>query len=270
MIFASPVSADYLDGSFYEDAGRPFYLSPDKLAGDYAPVRFDRELRLFRRYSKGGKVLDVGCSTGAFLFQLGQRFPKDYEVYGTDVSGPALDHAESQGVRTLRKDFLASDFPETGFDAITLWAVLEHVSEPRKFLEQAARLLKPGGICFVLVPHWNSLARRLLKNRYRYILGQHLNYFTPATLRRLAEPKFEVMATTFTHFNPLVIIQDFTASRERSGAERVELLRKTNRMKEQRGSLLKLAYRALEKGLARMRLTDNLALVLRKPHIEEH
>ena len=170
----------------------------------------------------------------------------------------------------MRKDFLAGDFPESGFDAITLWAVLEHVSEPRNFLEQAARLLKPGGICFVLVPNWNSLARRLLKHRYRYILGQHLNYFTPATLRKLAEPKFEVIATNFTHFNPLVMMEDLTAWRERSGAERVELLRKTNRMKEQRGSPLKLVYRAAEKGLSKLRLADNLAMVLRKPQTARH
>src|SRR5688572_4858124 len=98
MIFASPVAESYINGSFYEDAGRPFYLSPEKLAGDYSPVRFSRELRLFRAACRSGKILDVGCSNGAFLFQLGQRFPGDYELFGTDVSGPALDYAESNGI----------------------------------------------------------------------------------------------------------------------------------------------------------------------------
>ena len=264
MIFASPVSQAYLDGSFYEDAGRPFYLSPEKLAGDFSPVRFERELQLFRQFCRGGKVLDVGCSTGAFLFQLSQRFPGEYETYGTDVSGPAVEYAESKGVRTVRQNFLDTDFAESGFDAITLWAVLEHVSEPGRFVYQASRLLKPGGICVALVPNWNSLARRVLKHRYRYILGQHLNYFTAATLGRLVERQFEIIETAFTHFNPLVIQQDLTGAGERSGAERAALLQKTNRMKQNHSAAAKLAYRAVEKVLALARLTDNVALVLRK------
>src|SRR5688572_7383824 len=152
MIFSSPVAESYINGSFYEDAGRPFYLSPEKLTGDYSPVRFIRELRLFREACPSGKVLDIGCSNGAFLFQLGQQFPGAYQLFGTDVSGPALDYAESKGIKTIRHDFLAADFPGANFDAITLWAVLEHVSEPARFVQQAARLLNPGGICIVLVP----------------------------------------------------------------------------------------------------------------------
>ena len=266
MIFASPVAESYLDGSFYEDAGRPFYLSPEKLAGDYSPVRFTRELRLFREACPSGKVLDVGCSNGAFLYQLGQKYSTDYELFGTDVSGPALDYAESKGITTIRGDFLAPDFAERNFDAITLWAVLEHVSEPARFIQQAARLLRGGGICIVLVPNWNSLARRVLKARYRYILGQHLNYFNETTLRRLVARDFEVTRCIYTHFNPLVIKEDLRGAREPSSADRVQLLQKTNRLKERKGGLLKSAYRGVEATLSRLHLTDNVALVLRKTH----
>ena len=265
MIFASPVPESYIDGSFYEDAGRPFYLSPEKLSGDYSPVRFTRELRLFREACLSGKVLDVGCSNGAFLFQLGQRFPGDYELFGTDVSGPPLDYAESKGIKTIRRDFLAADFPANNFDAITLWAVLEHVSEPACFVQQAARLLKPGGICIVLVPNWNSLARRILNARYRYILGQHLNYFDQATLSRLVAGHFEVTRIVYTHFNPFVIKADFRGAREPSSAERAQLLQKTNRLKEGKGTLLKNAYHVVETILSRLHLTDNVALILRRP-----
>ena len=33
MVFANPVSASYIDGSYYEDIGRPFYLSPAQVGG---------------------------------------------------------------------------------------------------------------------------------------------------------------------------------------------------------------------------------------------
>src|SRR5882672_3258347 len=83
MTYANPVSSDMATGEFYAAAGTDYYLSPAKLQSDYADVRFERELRLFRKYCPRGAVLDVGCSSGAFLFQLRKRWPGDYEILGT-------------------------------------------------------------------------------------------------------------------------------------------------------------------------------------------
>src|SRR2546423_9445353 len=66
MIYANPVSPEFASGEHYnQNAG--YYLSPAKLESDYANVRFERELRLLSSYCAGGSVLDVGCSSGAFL-----------------------------------------------------------------------------------------------------------------------------------------------------------------------------------------------------------
>ncbi len=70
MVYADPVPEDLASGEFYDQLATPFYLSDDKLAGDYSPVRFERELKLFRKFCTSGRVLDVGCSAGAFLYQL--------------------------------------------------------------------------------------------------------------------------------------------------------------------------------------------------------
>ena len=69
MLYANPVPAKFASGQFYDQTGADYYLSPAKLESDYAAVRFERELRLFRKYCAGGAVLDVGCSSGAFLCQ---------------------------------------------------------------------------------------------------------------------------------------------------------------------------------------------------------
>src|ERR1019366_384145 len=98
----------------------------EKLESDYSDVRFERELRLFRARCKSGSVLDVGCSSGAFLYQLQRRFPRQYQICGTDVSGPPLDYAEKRGVPIVRESFLTHAFEET-FDAVTFWAVVEHL-----------------------------------------------------------------------------------------------------------------------------------------------
>src|SRR5262245_18970483 len=152
MVFANPVPATLGSGEHYEGLAARLYLAEDKLAADYAPVRFERELKLFRRFCPRGKVLDVGCSTGGFLFQLEARWPGNYERLGTDVVGAALDYAKVRGAPVLRGGFLGHEFGEERFDALTMWAVIEHLVEPAKFLAKAAALLKPGGHCFVLVP----------------------------------------------------------------------------------------------------------------------
>src|SRR5262249_33025548 len=96
MVYAYPVDPELASGRAYARRAVPFYLSAEKLESDYAPARFARELRLFRAYCPGGGVLDVGCSTGGFLYQLQHRFPGDYKVLGHDVPSAALDYAESR------------------------------------------------------------------------------------------------------------------------------------------------------------------------------
>lgn len=294
MIYANPIPAAMASGEFYDAAGKDYYLSPAKLESDYADVRFDRELRLFRKYCPRGSVLDVGCSSGAFLFQLRKRWPGDYEILGTDVSGPPLDYAESRGVPVWRGDFLQMDFaktfagalPETphpvplhvgrgeggqrpgaGFDAVALWAVIEHLAEPRRFLEKAHSVLRPGGLCFVVVPNFDSLAVRLLGARYRYVYEQHLNYFTARTLAALCAPRFDVIETCFTHFNPVVIWQDWRGGgRAVSNAERGELLKRTTAYKQKAWMKpVKVLYGLAEKSLGALGMADNLMVVLKKP-----
>jgi 2-polyprenyl-3-methyl-5-hydroxy-6-metoxy-1,4-benzoquinol methylase len=268
MLFANPISAELASGTFYDRLGTSFYLSQDKLESDYAPIRFERELRCFRQYCRRGTVLDVGCSSGAFLFNLKTRFPGDYSVTGTDVTGAALDYAESRGIQVIRTPFLDLDLGEPCFDAITFWAVIEHLAYPKDFLAKSFAILKPGGFCFILVPNMKSLAVRLLGSRYRYIMPDHVNYFTPATLQAFAltQPGFEVLTVTSTHFNPVVILKDFRAEADRvSDATRAQLLKRTTAWKQ--NPLLrplKLVYDGLERALASCFLADNLVIVLRK------
>jgi 2-polyprenyl-3-methyl-5-hydroxy-6-metoxy-1,4-benzoquinol methylase len=267
MLYANPVPAEFASGQYYDTAGAEYYLSPAKLESDYAAVRFERELKIFRQHCQSGAVLDVGCSSGAFLYHLNRRFPGSYEILGTDVSGAPLDYAESKGVPVLRDDFLAHDFGGKRFDSVTFWAVLEHLLEPKLFLEKAASILKPGGKCFVLVPNMKSLAVRSIGRRYRYVYPQHLNYFTEHTLKELAKDSLETAQIRFTHFNPIVIWQDWRGGgAEISNEERGQLLKRTTAYKESPAlKPIKVLYKLTEKGLAMIGLTDNVTAVFRYP-----
>jgi 2-polyprenyl-3-methyl-5-hydroxy-6-metoxy-1,4-benzoquinol methylase len=266
MVYANPAPADLVSGEYYDKVAADYYVSPAKLASDYAPVRFERELRIFRQYCSRGAVLDAGCSSGGFLFELQRRFPGDYEILGTDISGRPLDYAESHGIPVVRGQFLSVPLENEECDALTFWAVLEHVSEPAKFIARAAALLKPGGVCFVLVPNLGSLAFRLLGARYRYVCKQHLNYFGEQTLQALVETQFSIIEFRTTHFNPLVILQDFrSGAKEVSDEQRGALLERTTKYKTASLLLpLKVLHKSAEKFLGSFGLADNIVAVLRK------
>ena len=266
MIYANPAPAEYASGQYYDRAGTDYYLSRAKLESDYAAVRFERELRIFRKHCQRGAVLDVGCSSGAFLFQLNQRFPGCYQVLGTDVSGPPLDYAESRGVAVVHGNFPEQDFGQQRFDAVTFWAVVEHLLEPQSFLAKAWSVLKPGGLCFVLVPNLKSLAARSLGARYRYVYPQHLNYFTKATLAKLVEKWFAVVECRSTHFNPIVIWQDWRGGgKDISNHDRAALLQRTTSYKQNPAlKPVKALYKLTEKTLGALTLAGNLMVVLRR------
>jgi 2-polyprenyl-3-methyl-5-hydroxy-6-metoxy-1,4-benzoquinol methylase len=268
MVFANPIDEGWASGAFYHQLGEPFYLSANKLESDYAPARFARELKLFRRYCREGNVLDIGCSTGAFLYQLKTRFPGLYQTVGIDVAGPALDHAEKMGVGVLRESFLTADFKGEQFSAVTFWAVIEHLLDPQAFLAKAASVLKPSGHCFILVPNFRSLATRLLGPKYRYIFPQHVNYFTLDTLKKLVAtvPQLRVVYSGSTHFNPIVIAQDWKGRGEFvSDEERAKLLKQTTGYKQNPVlKPVKLGLSALEVFLRTLRLADNIVLIAQK------
>jgi hypothetical protein len=122
-------------------------------------------------------------------------------------------------------------------------------------------------VCLVLVPNLRSLAIHLLGAKYRYVYSQHLNYFSAQTLARLAVGcGFEIVATSFTHFNPVVIWQDWRrGGREVSNTERGELLKRTTALKQKSWlKPLQWGYALAEKTLATFGLADNLVVVLRR------
>ncbi|HTI70735.1 MAG TPA: methyltransferase domain-containing protein [Candidatus Limnocylindria bacterium] len=268
LVFEGSPAAEFRDGTFYENTGAEFYLSPDKLRGDHSPVRYRREIRLLREFCPRGRILDIGCGTGGFLHQLSQAHPGDYEVVGSDIAGPALDHAEGLGIPILRGDLAVTLPGQPLFDAVTFWAVLEHLPDPAALLTIASRALKPGGICIALVPNVDSLAIRCLGVKYRYILPQHLNYFSGATLRALFAklPGMRVMDTRWTHFNPVVLWQDWRGHEELASDEnRARLLAKTNALKaDRRWTPLRWAYQGVEGLLAIAHLADNVVVIARK------
>jgi SAM-dependent methyltransferase len=74
------------------------------------------------------------------------------------------------------------------FTGALLRSYLEHEAEPARVLCALHRTLLPGGVAVVKVPNFGSLNRRVMGSRWCGIrLPDHVNDFTPASLRRMAD-----------------------------------------------------------------------------------
>ena len=132
------------------------------------------------------RILDVGCGRGYTLFTLQQM---GADVFGTQVSASAARAAarligeERVFQGTLRR----ATYADATFDAVGLWHVLEHVTEPFSELREIARILKPAGLLYVEVPNAGCwAARRYGADWLAYDVAHHVSHFTPATLGLLA------------------------------------------------------------------------------------
>jgi SAM-dependent methyltransferase len=144
-----------------------------------------RAVALLARRAGGrrGRLLDVGCSAGLFG-ELARA--AGWEVLGVEPSRWLADRArERLGDAVLCARLEEVALPAESFDAVCLWDVLEHVSDPQAFLARAAAALRPGGLLALNVPNLQSWIARALGRRWPLLLPEHLFFFSPASLRLL-------------------------------------------------------------------------------------
>lgn len=93
-----------------------------------------------------GRVLEVGCGTGAIADALAARADTT-EVIGIDPSPDFIEIARSRPTDAEFRlgDALTLDFEDESFDVVVFHTVLCHLPQPDPAIAEAVRVLRPGG-----------------------------------------------------------------------------------------------------------------------------
>jgi 2-polyprenyl-3-methyl-5-hydroxy-6-metoxy-1,4-benzoquinol methylase len=138
-------------------------------------------VEVLARHKPSGRLLDIGCNTGVFLDAAAER----YEVEGIELSEWSADIASER--HKVHRQPIEELNLERQYDIVTMWAVIEHLEDPRAELEYIFDAMTPGGIAAFYTPDIDSYLARLLGKRWWSFLGMHLFYFSRRTLTCMLE-----------------------------------------------------------------------------------
>jgi SAM-dependent methyltransferase len=137
------------------------------------------------RHRPGGKFLELGPWRGVLCCQM-----KDA---GFSVTAIEMDQSCVNFLRnTVGVEAIRSEDPvqtmrgmQPGFDAIGAWHSLEHLPTPWLVIQEAARLLNPGGVLLLAMPNPESFEFRLMRSRWMHLDAPRHLYLFP--IRSLVE-----------------------------------------------------------------------------------
>jgi SAM-dependent methyltransferase len=139
---------------------------------------------LLNRHTEPGRLLDVGAAAGFVLAGLEES---GWKGVGLEPNAKMVGFARDSLHQDVRKGSL-EDFQDPAvFDVVTMIQVLPHFFDPRRALERAAALTRPGGLW--LIETWNrgSWTSRLLgKNWHEYSPPSVLHWFSSKGIIQLA------------------------------------------------------------------------------------
>jgi ubiquinone/menaquinone biosynthesis C-methylase UbiE len=127
-------------------------------------------------YQAGEKLLEIGCGAGAVLGILGQAFP-GLKLAGIDLEPKQIDYAQNHlnNLDLTDVDLQVGDatkipWQDNYFDHLYAIWFLEHLPNPLQVLQEAKRVLKPGGTITVTETDYRTMLVTPESADYRYLI----------------------------------------------------------------------------------------------------
>lgn len=137
----------------------------------------------------GQDVLEIGCSSGFMLYPLRERGHRVFGVEPSRIFGEFLSSRAIDFVESLDELFTGAT-PARQFDVVMHFFVLEHVRDPRAFIERTLRLVRDGGLLVMEIPCADDPLITVYDipafERFYWSVAHHW-YFTEPALRYLLD-----------------------------------------------------------------------------------
>lgn len=174
--------AQYYASDAYISHGNQKRTIIDRLYAWVQQLMFKQKEQWLSKHTKEKKrYLDFGCGTGALVHHLNHQ---NWEAYGVEPNDKARSLSFSQ--KLLYVDL--SQLPESNFDVIALWHVLEHLPDPEETLKELSNQLNTTGHLFLALPNFNSFDAKYYKDFWAaYDVPRHLWHFSSTGITQLCD-----------------------------------------------------------------------------------
>jgi SAM-dependent methyltransferase len=186
LIFVNPRISTELSFKGYQDAIDVRHHNQDLFrvsSFKSALKKINMVVDLFSGSEGPRTFLDIGCAGGAF-----PKAVKDlgFQVVGLEPSVYLSKHARKEYGLEVHAMTL-EEYSRNGklFDVVSLWDVLEHLSDPKQTLQKIHAMLPSEGLLILNLPMIDTLPARIMGFRWPFYLNVHIYYFTLKTIEAL-------------------------------------------------------------------------------------
>lgn len=182
VVYVFPVPSPNELAEIYQD--RNYYSKARPKQGEAVPHVARRLQYIESMVEQPGSLLDIGCADGYFMLAARKR---GWRTVGVEQSNhTARFGREKYNLEIINSSLERADLPSAAFDVITLWGVIEHVPQPKAFLQTAAQLLKPNGLLCLVTNNTDGWMGRLMRDKFPFLIPpEHLCLFPVRTLCRI-------------------------------------------------------------------------------------
>jgi ubiquinone/menaquinone biosynthesis C-methylase UbiE len=181
-------------------------------AANFNPAKFFDYLHI----GLGDYILDIGCGIGDLLHPIAELVGEQGRVIGIDVSRSMIAEARRRAMRIdASVEFQVADvqhlpFQACSFDKCIANAILEHVEEPFRAIEEMARITQIGGTITVTETDWETqvvdaedriVTRRILNFCCDSIRHGWVARQLPALFRQAGMTDIKVVSLTSTNMD---------------------------------------------------------------------
>lgn len=185
LVFLS--SFNHVKDGFYESSEMHGEEIPDVQAWLKETASDDeRRFQYIKSVLPNCKLLDFGCGAGGFLLRARELAAT---VFGVEAESRLKNHFQNHNLTVFQN---LSDIPgnicKEGYDIVTMFHVLEHLSDPKSVLSELNKMLAENGQIIIEVPNANDALLTLYNNEpfsnFTY-WSCHLFLYTVKTLQML-------------------------------------------------------------------------------------